>query len=448
MKEKDILTNISNKLGIKELNTLQKNVLKISSTTKGDVIIYAPTGSGKTIAFSIPVLKSTDAIANKLQAVIIAPSRELVIQIESVIKLMSDNLHICACYGGHNVLDEKNSLSNIPHIIVSTPGRLLDHVNRKNITITNTKILVLDEFDKSLELGFHEEMEKLIKSMPNISRKILTSATKIKEFPNFIKLKSTETVNHLWANEELSSRLTITKVVSPEKDKLETLFYTLNNISDNTPCIVFVNHRDAAARVYNYLKDNKLPVGIYHGGMDQIEREKAIELFENHSFKILISTDLGARGLDISEVGHIIHYHLPLSKETYTHRNGRSARINSTGKIYVILHNEEPIPDYIEFDDTLDLEPSKTIKFKAECSTLYFNAGKKEKISKGDIVGFLINKGLLENGEIGIINSHDHYSLAAIPRKKVTQVLKNLSGQKIKNQKVKISLAEQRIVLN
>lgn len=443
MKEKALLENIKNKLGIESLNEIQKEMLRASSESKNDLVLLAPTGSGKTLAFLIPLFKALKNDTGKLQGIIIAPSRELVIQIADIARQISEGFRICVCYGGHNVQDEKQSLAVIPDLIISTPGRLLDHINRKNIDIFSTKHLILDEFDKSLELGFQDEMEKIARRMPNLSRKILTSATAIDRYPDFIRLKEYETVDFSSQNKELKSRLTILKVTSTEKDKLSTLLLLLSNIKENDPCIVFVNHRESVDRIYDFLLSKGIPVGVYHGGMDQIEREKAIAMFNNGSFKVLISTDLGARGLDIANVSHIIHYHLPIKKEIFTHRNGRSARISANGVVHVILGPDEQNPAFIKYDEEEILNPNCTSALKANNATLYFQAGKKEKISKGDIVGFLINIGNLKKEDIGSINSHDHYTLVSIPAEKTDEVMKNIEGQKIKNQKVRISIAKQ-----
>lgn len=443
MKESEILNKVFDKLNIKELNKMQNCVLQSASACNNDLVLLSPTGSGKTLAFIIPLLKSLKEPASKVQAVIIAPSRELVIQIFTVLKSISENYKISVCYGGHNVLDEKQSLAVTPDIIVSTPGRLLDHINRNNIDVYTCKYLILDEFDKSLDLGFQEEMEKIIRKMPNVGRKILTSATNIESFPAYLRLKDYKQLDFIAENTDLRSRLTIRQIDSPSKDKLETLSNLLYSFDDNGRCIIFVNYRDAVERINNYLRQLDVPVGFYHGGLEQIEREKAIELFNNGTFLVLVSTDLGSRGLDIVGVEHIIHYHLPPTEEVYTHRNGRAARVDATGMIDVIIGEGEKIPTYIDFDSKLELSENSLLRMKVKRATIYFHAGKKEKISKSDIVGFLINKGGLEGSEIGIINSHDHYTLASVPVDKIDSLLEILSPQKIKNKKIKISKAMQ-----
>ena len=441
MKEQEILSLINERLGISDLNDLQKSVLK-NLKISSSAIIYSPTGSGKTLAFSVTLLKALKNFeTEKLQAVIIAPSRELVIQISDVIRPIAPDYKVTALYGGHNVADEKNSLQNVPSIIVGTPGRLLDHANRGNIDLTNVRQLILDEFDKCLELGFEEEMRKLLKKMPNLSRKILTSATILKDIPDFVNLTDYVTLDFLESAENPSERTTVWQVKSEEKDKLAALRTLLYSIPQGKT-IIFANYRDAVSRIYQNLKDNQISAGIYHGALEQMDREKAIAMFNNESYPILVSTDLGSRGLDIKEVKNIIHYHLPVSQESYTHRNGRTARVDKTGDVYILTHQDEQLPDFVTIDETFNL-PEKCEKKSIvnRNSTLYFKAGKKEKISKADIVGFIANNSQIAPNEIGVINVYDHYALVAVPKQKAKTAVSQLLKAKIKGKKIRIEIA-------
>lgn len=441
MKEQEILSLINERLGISDLNDLQKSVLK-NLKISSSAIIYSPTGSGKTLAFSVTLLKALKNFdTEKLQAVIIAPSRELVIQISDVIRPIATNYKVTSLYGGHNVADEKNSLQNVPSIIVGTPGRLLDHANRGNIDLTNVRQLILDEFDKCLELGFEEEMRKLLKKMPNLSRKILTSATILKDIPDFVNLTDYVTLDFLESAKNPSERTTVWQVKSEEKDKLAALRTLLYSIPQGKT-IIFANYRDAVSRIYQNLKDNQISAGIYHGALEQMDREKAIAMFNNESYPILVSTDLGSRGLDIKEVKNIIHYHLPVSQESYTHRNGRTARVDKTGDVYILTHQDEQLPDFVTIDETFNLpEKCEQKSIVNRNSTLYFKAGKKEKISKADIVGFIANNSQIAPNEIGVINVYDHYALVAIPKQKAKTAVSQLLKAKIKGKKIRIEIA-------
>lgn len=441
MKEQEILSLINERLGISDLNDLQKSVLK-NLKISSSAIIYSPTGSGKTLAFSVTLLKALKNFDTaKLQAVIIAPSRELVIQISDVIRPIAPDYKVTPLYGGHNVADEKNSLQNVPSIIVGTPGRLLDHANRGNIDLTNVRQLILDEFDKCLELGFEEEMRKLLKKMPNLSRKILTSATILNEIPEFVNLREYITLDFLESAENPSERTTVWQVKSEEKDKLAALRTLLYSIPQGKT-IIFANYRDAVSRIYQNLKDNQISAGIYHGALEQMDREKAIAMFNNESYLILVSTDLGSRGLDIKEVKNIIHYHLPVSQESYTHRNGRTARVDKTGDVYILTHQDEQLPDFVTIDETFNLpEKCEQKSILNRNSTLYFKAGKKEKISKADIVGFIANNSQIAPNEIGVINVYDHYALVAVPKQKAKTAVSQLLKAKIKGKKIRIEIA-------
>ena len=437
MKQSVILENISSRLGISELNPMQKEMM---SSQARDVVLLSPTGSGKTLAFTIAMLQSLVQPKGEVQAVVIAPSRELVMQIYRVVREVATGYKTVAFYGGHSMTDEKNSLNPVPDIIIATPGRLLDHINRKLVDLYNTKVLVLDEYDKALELGFHDEMRKILRVMPNLSRTILTSATRLDDrSPEFMKVKSPAVLDFLSAAAKPRERMSVVQVESPARDKVETLVDLLRSLP-NGRVIVFVNHRESASRLFEHLKKAGLPVGVYHGALDQVDREKAIDLLNNGTTPVLVSTDLGARGLDIEEVKSIIHYHMPLTEETWTHRNGRTARVNATGTIYVITSEADNIPEYMVFDRSYVPTGKSSDPIRADRATLYFNAGKKEKISRGDIAGFLMKTGGLLADEVGRIIVRDHSAIAAIPAAKADMVLRLVFPEKIKGKRVKISL--------
>ncbi len=421
-------------MGIESLNPMQKAVMDCQSK---NIVLLSPTGSGKTLGFSIAMLQSLPKPSPEVKAVIIAPSRELVTQIYRVVRDIATGYKCVALYGGHSVSDEKKSLGPAPDIIVATPGRLLDHLQRKHVDLYNTKILVLDEYDKSLELGFHDEMKKIIRTMPNLSRIILTSATRLQEMPEFLKLKSPETLDFLDNGNNPGKRMSIVEVPSPANDKLDTLIDLLKSLQ-NGKVIIFVNHRESADRVYQGLRKAGLPAGIYHGALDQLDREKAVDLLNNGTTPILVSTDLGARGLDIDSVHSIIHQ--PLTEETWTHRNGRTARVDATGTIYVITSENDNIPEYMEFDRSYSPSGKSDDPIRSDVATLYFNAGKKEKISRGDIVGFLIKQCGLQPDTIGKIIVKDHSAIAAVPLQKAKEAIAKSAQEKLKGKRVKVTL--------
>ena len=409
METKIILERLRERHNITALNEMQQ---LMAATAAKKLILLSPTGSGKTAAFAIRLLRELKPSNGKVQAVIMAPSRELVLQIGNVIRPVAAGLKTVVFYGGHAMADEVNSLSVIPDIIVSTPGRLLDHLKRGTLDLEQTTALVLDEYDKSLELGFLDEMKRITRRMKSLKMILLTSATQLAEMPDFLPMKGAEIIDFSRNGER--SRLQIAKVDSPERDKLPVLADLLRSLPDGR-ALVFVNHRESAERVYNFLRKEHFPVGLYHGGLEQRERQLAIDLLNNGTTPILVSTDLGARGLDIDSVNYVIHYHMPLSPESWTHRNGRTARMGADGTAYVIIADEENIPEYVEWQRSYNPKSIAEHGIRSTTATLYFNAGKKEKISRGDIVGFLIQKGGLTKEQVGKIVVNDHSAIAAVP---------------------------------
>ena len=429
-----ILERLRERHGITALNEMQQ---LMAGTDKRKMILLAPTGSGKTAAFAIRLLRDLKPSSGKLQAVIMAPARELVLQIAGVVRPVAAGLKTVAFYGGHSMADEVNSLSVMPDIIVSTPGRLLDHITRGTLDVGGVKSLVLDEYDKSLELGFQDEMRRIARRMKSVDMVLLTSATRLEELPDFLPMNGAETIDFTTRGER--SRLQVVRVNTPLRDKLQPLADLLRSLS-NGRAIVFVNHRESAERVYEFLKKERFPAGLYHGGLEQRDRQLAVDLFNNGTTPVLVSTDLGSRGLDIDDVNYIIHYHMPLSPDSWTHRNGRTARMGASGTAYVVISEEENVPECVSWDREYVPRSVADDGIRSDVATLYFNAGKKEKISRGDIAGFLMQKGGLSKEEVGKIIVNDHSAIAAIARDKAAKTLEAVAPYKLKNTRIKVSL--------
>ena len=438
MKEKDLLQIVKQRMGIEALNDMQRQALDQWKSGRGDLVLYSPTGTGKTLAFALCLLQALKPPMQQLQAVVLSPSRELVMQTAEILRQFADGYKVTPCYGGHAVADEKASLAVTPDIVVATPGRLLDHHKRGHIDLRGARLLVLDEMDKSLELGFEDEMRQLLKQMPHLNRRILASATVLDLVPDYVRLHNPFILNVLEQTEQPAERITVWQVMADSKDKLDTLRQLLLSL-DGGKSIVFANYRESVDRIHQFLVKNGIDAGIYHGAMEQQERECAVALLNNGSVNVLVSTDLASRGLDIDTVEHIVHYHLPLTQQVYVHRNGRTARVDATGEAYVITAPGEDLPEWIVPHDTMTLHPA-TVMPRAQMATLYFQAGKKDKLSRGDIMGFIAKVGGLPAGDIGRIDVRDHYSLAAIKRECAREVLQKLQTAKIKGRKVRISL--------
>lgn len=444
MREKEFLPLVSERLGIEQLNDMQRRMLEQASQPH-DIILLSPTGSGKTLAFVLPVLKLMRPSTGRLQAVVIAPSRELVLQIAGVIRQIARGFKVTALYGGHSVEDEVNSLSVVPDIVVATPGRLLDHSRRRNIDLLPVRMLVLDEFDKSLELGFEEEMRKIYGRLKNVSRVVLTSATDMDVLPDFLNLTDPVRLDFAGSAGQVRQRMRVHRVQTDCRDKLEGLAALLSNLTHDGAVprtIVFVNHRESAERVASFLKGRGAAVALYHGGLEQRDRETAIAMFNNGSTPVLVATDLAARGLDIEHVEHIVHYHQPLTPEAYTHRNGRTARVKNDGDIYVLVGPEEDIREFVGFDDDFHFDSSRAESLSSRCVTLCIGAGKKEKISRGDIAGFLIKEGGIDVADVGKIDVYDHYSLVAVSCEDASSLAVRLSSSKIKGRRQRVTIAD------
>lgn len=444
MKEKEFLPLLREKLGIDTLNPMQRRMLDTSSEQR-DIMLLSPTGSGKTVAFIMPVLKRLRPASGRTQVVVVAPSRELVMQIAGVFNALASGYKVTALYGGHKVEDEVNALRIAPDIIVATPGRLLDHSRRGNADLMSVRILVVDEFDKTLELGFEDELGKIVKRLKNVSRIILTSATRADVLPEFLKLDNPLELDFSADAHTVRSRMRVHRVESDARDKLASLLVLLRNISgQDSPerCIVFVNHRESAERVAGWLREKGVDCVMYHGALEQRERESAVEMFDNGSRPVLVATDLAARGLDIEGVRHIIHYHQPLTADAYTHRNGRTARVDEEGDIYVLVGPDESLRDYVSVDDDWHLDATAQGALRSGMDTLYVSAGKKEKLSKGDILGFLGKVCGLPGQRIGRIKVFDHYSLVSVPADAVAEVIERSRTSKIKGTRRKITLLE------
>ena len=431
----DALSNLQ----IKALNPMQQASLEANATNNA-VVLLADTGSGKTLAFLLPVTQLLEKTKSVTQALIVVSSRELALQIEQVFKKMGTGFKVTCCYGGHLRETEENNLKQAPALIVGTPGRLADHIRRGNIVTTHIETLVLDEFDKSLEQGFEAEMSFIIESLSALKKRILTSATEAVEIPDFVGLKNPVEINFLTG--EKSPALAVQMVRSGNSDKSSTLFSLICTLG-NRSTIIFCNQREIVEQTSQYLKDKGIINVFYHGAMEQQERDIALCKFRNGSSNVLVTTDLAARGLDIPNIRYIIHYQLPTTQESFIHRNGRTARMEASGTAILLLAPQETVPVYIDpAPIEIELNADAGLPAKPDWTTFYVSVGKKDKVNKIDIVGFLTNKGRLKKEEIGLIEVKDFFSFVAIRKSKAGPTLQLIKEERIKNKKVKIDVAK------
>jgi ATP-independent RNA helicase DbpA len=426
-------------LGISALNPMQLETIN-KSNQSDNLIVLSPTGSGKTLAFLLPLVEKLNSKSYKLQAVIIAPSRELAQQIEGVFKKMQTGFNSACFYGGHDYKTEINALKGNPAVLIGTPGRLVDHLNKGNIDLYSIETLICDEFDKSLEFGFEPDIKCLVRELETLKSTILTSATQAIEVPGFIPFENSTKIDYLHTFQ--ASKYDIQIVRSPENDKAETLLQLICELN-NESTLVFCNHRDAVERIGELLESSRVDFAKYHGGLKQDEREKSLFKLKSGSVNTLLCTDLGSRGLDIEGIKNVIHYQIPTSEDAYIHRNGRTARVDESGAVFFVLSAKEYLPTFVDSTKVTvkKLSDEYFIPDLPEWDTIFINAGKKHKLSKVDIVGSFIKEGGLNKDELGLIEVKDYATLVAVKGNKANQLAKKLNGSIIKKKKVFIAVA-------
>ncbi len=440
MLQKEIIAQTLSQFGIASLNPMQ-DTASAAILSDAEVLLLSPTGSGKTLAFLLPVWQLMKADEKQVQCLILTPSRELAIQIEQVWKKMATGSKVSCCYGGHDMQTEIQNLTEPPALLIGTPGRIADHIKRATFSREAVTTLILDEFDKSLALGFEEDMSYIFGSLKALNKKIFVSATESVAIPEFAQAGDGLTVLDFINEQPIGDALTLQLVLSEEKDKVNRLVDLLSFIQSE-PALIFCNHRDAVERTASLLKEKGIECAAFHGGMEQMQREQTLIQFRNGSVRFLIATDLAARGLDIPEIKHVIHYHLPSTEAEFTHRNGRTARMDATGTAYLLMHHEEPLPYYIRHKpELLNIPSGLKLPKPAEWVTIYINGGKKDKLNKVDIVGFFSQKGKLEKDDLGLIIVKDRNAFVAVKKHKVKNLLPLVQYEKIKGTKYKIVVA-------
>jgi len=431
--------SILNKFEITALNPMQEKADKIIKS-KADLVLLSPTGTGKTLAFLLPLMENLDENCTEIQLLILVPSRELAQQIEQVVRKMGSGFKVNAVYGGRSGTLDKIDLKHRPAILVGTPGRVADRMRRDKFPLENIKTLVLDEFDKSLEIGYEKEMSEIIEALPNVQQRVLTSATSDSKIPGFVGLQKPVFINYL---KEGNSQLAIKTIVSPEKDKLKTLVEALAYIG-HQPGIVFCSFKDALERVSDYLTKNKIEHACFHGGMEQIDREQALIKFRNGTIQLLVATDLAARGLDIPEIKFILHYHLPLRNKEFTHRNGRTARMNRDGVAYILHWQEEELPDFIQeiAPETVNIHDHQNTPGPSAIKwvTLYISGGRRDKISKGDVAGLFLKQGQIQKDQLGVIEIQQGCTYVGVHADIADSLIEKTNNSRLKTKKVRISL--------
>lgn len=432
--------DILKKLGIDALSDMQVKMRDAMLGSRSDVVLLSATGSGKTLAYLLPLVHILDSSSDNVQAVVIVPGRELAMQSCAVFRSMGTGLGAMCLYGGRPAMDEHRELEKMkPQIVFATPGRLVDHLGKGNFNQYSVRYVVIDEFDKCLQMGFADEMKRAFGMLPGVGRRFLLSATDAEEIPSFVNMRNVERIDYI-GSDDMAQRVKLLCAKSDDKDKLEALARMLCSFGQSST-IVFLNYRDSVERTGAFLTEKGFVVSTFHGGMDQKAREAAIYKFANGSANVLVATDLASRGLDMPEVDNIVHYHLPVGEDEYIHRTGRTARWKSEGRAFFLLGPDEEIPGYVRQQvDVYDIPEGCGVPPRPRMVTLYIGKGKKDKVSRGDILGFLCKVGGLDGSDIGRIDIRERWAYVAVNSNKWKDVVKRANGAKIKGIKTIIEL--------
>jgi len=437
----NLLNNLDS-LGYTEMTPIQKISLPHILNQK-DIIAKAKTGSGKTLAFSLPLVDHIKAKQQHPQALIITPTRELAEQIATEIKRIArykPDVKVVTLYGGTSLTRQVDSLEKGADIIVGTPGRLLDHFSRESFELKEIKTLILDEADRMLDMGFAEDILKLVSNLPKKRQTLLFSAT----YPDDISKLSEKVLTDAIRVEleEQEQTLKIKEHAFYVENKEKALITTLQSFQPNL-AIIFCNTKVKTTEVSDILNDKGFDVATLNGDLEQYQRQEMMLQFANGSLPILVATDLASRGLDIESVELIINYDFPHKKEEYTHRIGRTGRANKEG-IAVSLCNEyekrkiEEIRPTLKLEDIKELKLNKNFYMQGEVNTLCIDGGKKKKLRAGDILGTLCKDIGLDVKDIGKINIFDTHSYVAINKNVIKKAFNGLKNGKIKKRKFRV----------
>lgn len=441
---KEMLHNID-QIGYTEMTAIQSESLPYILDGK-DVIAQAKTGSGKTAAFGIGLLHKLDVKKFRVQSLILCPTRELADQVAKELRVLArfaHNIKILTLTGGAAFGPQLGSLRHGAHIIVGTPGRILKHLNKETLSLENLETLVFDEADRMLDMGFIEEIDKVMEYAPKERQTLLFSATYGEEIIEISNSIQNDPVSIKTASIESTNKITEKFYEAIDGDKLGTLVNIFSTFKPEN-VIVFTNTKIEAKEVAESLQKNKIDALAIHGDLEQYERNDVLVQFANRSCPVLVATDVAARGLDIKELAMVVNYDIPHSEETYTHRIGRTGRAGKEG-LAITLYNEYEVQNALEykndsrmFEEVNTLKPVVGFEMKPQYVTLVIEGGKKDKVRAGDLLGALTGDAGLAGSSIGKIDIYERQSYVAIERKLIDEAHKKLQNGKIKGKKFSV----------
>lgn len=435
---KEMLHNL-NELGFKEMTAVQAQSLPHILQNK-DVIAQAKTGSGKTAAFGIGVLNKLDVKKFRIQSLVLCPTRELADQVAKELRRLAratHNVKVLTLCGGAPFGPQLGSLRHGAHIVVGTPGRVLQHLDKGSLVLENVDSLVLDEADRMLDMGFIEDIEKVISFIPKERQTLLFSATYPKEIMNLSSSIQNDAVNVQTISGESANKITERFYEVERAQKLPTVINILGNYKPEN-VIVFCNTKLECGEIAESLRSKGIDALAIHGDLEQYERTDVLVQFSNRSCSVLVATDVAARGLDIKELSMVINYDMAQDEDTYTHRIGRTGRAGQDGLAFTLYSDRQASEaSFYEnetrlFEDVNTLKPVQNFKMKPQNVTLVIEGGKKDKVRPGDLLGALTGDAGLDGKSIGKIDIYDRQSYVAIERSMIDEAHKKLKNGKIK----------------
>lgn len=450
------LLQVVQELGYTAPTAIQSQSIPVLLQGK-DLIGQSQTGSGKTAAFALPILEKLDLSARRVQALVLCPTRELCAQVAREIRKLGrrhPGFQILILSGGMPIGPQLHSLEKGVHIVVGTPGRVVDHLTRHSLKLDRVTTLVLDEADRMLEMGFEDDMELILSRVPVFRQTVLFSAT----FPGTIEAlsrscqKSPLRVTVEESNQTVASIQQVVYEIEAT-DRLKALLWIIK-LHQPQSAIVFCNFKASVASLMDALSRSGISVGALHGDLEQNDRDRVMAKFRNGSLRLLIATDVAARGIDVADLDLVVNFELPAQPEIYVHRIGRTGRAGKKG-LAVSFYSRKELPkiESIERFSGAKLERKRPdslrsldvagmqdrIQGAASMKTLFISGGRKEKVRPGDILGALTGEaGGLNAADIGKIEIHDHFSYVAVSSAIADQALESLRNGRIKGRKFRI----------
>ena len=435
----------------KEMTPIQARSLPVILKGK-DVIAQAKTGSGKTAAFGLGTLQNLDLKKDKLQTLVLCPTRELAEQVAMEIRKLSSllpNVKIQTLCGGTPESVQEKALIAKPHIAVGTPGRILQHLMSESLDVSELRMFILDEADRMLDMGFTDQINEVISYLPKEKQSLLFSATYPDNILNLSRSfqKDPESISVDTVIEENKIKEVFYKI-RPTQDKNNLLFKVLSQYQPER-AIVFCRTKKETFDVNEFLVGRGIYSKSLNGDLEQKDRTEVLTLFSNRSISILVATDVAARGLDIKDLGAVINYNMPSGVDNYVHRVGRTGRAGQDGLAFSFFTEEEnfrleEIKEITgrecQIDDPNELSYGNKYSHVPPMKTMFISGGKKDKLRPGDIVGSLVNEAHMKSSDIGDINIQPSFSLVAIKKERIRQAVEGLSIGRIKKKKYKVGL--------